>query len=246
MIRPASLASLASRPIRLSASILGMMALAACDDFRFPRDPNGTLERVLAADRMRVVAVDHVPWVVVDGDGVPAGVEVDTVQAFARALGVTVEWRRAPAFEALEALKRGDADLAVGGFTRSSVAAHGGAAHTYAYFTETLVVAAEPGAAVPDDLEGLKVYVAPDLLADGLVEEAGGIPVAEDAGDVRLALVPDWWLPASGLVPTPIELHRDDHVIAVPQGENAWVMRLERFLRARVGATGARLREYAS
>jgi hypothetical protein len=32
--------------------------------------------------------------------------------------------------------------------------------------------------------------------------------------------------------------------MAVPQGENAWVMRLVRFLRKHAGETGSRLREH--
>lgn len=73
---------------------LGIMGLSACEDFDYPRDPNNTLERVLATGCMRVAAVDHVPWVIVENSGSPRG----------------------------------------------AVTAHKGAAHTYAYFTERLIV----------------------------------------------------------------------------------------------------------
>lgn len=234
-----------ARPARLAVAGIVLLVLSACDEFPYPRDPEGTLERVLATQRMRAVAVDHVPWVMVDGDGAPRGAEADLVEAFARDLGVTVEWRRAPAFKALEALKRGDADLAIGGFAKTAVTAHEGAAHTYAYFTERLVVAAEPGSPAPADLEGAKIHVAPGLMAEGLVEGEGAVPVADKTGDVHLAALPDWQLPARGLVPTDTVLHEEEHVMAVPQGENAWVMRLERFLRKHAGETGGRLREHA-
>lgn len=59
--------------MRLVAPVFGVLGLAACDDFRFPRDPDGTLDRVLTTGRMRVAAVDHVPWVIVDGSGAPRG-----------------------------------------------------------------------------------------------------------------------------------------------------------------------------
>jgi polar amino acid transport system substrate-binding protein len=224
---------------------LGLLKFPACDDFRFPRDPDGTLERVLASGRMRVVAVDHVPWVVVERDGSPVGSEVELIEAFARSVGATIEWRRAPAFKALEALGRRDADLAIGGFTRRAVTAHQAAGHSYAYFTEALIVAAEPGTPLPRDLRGQRVHAAPALLANGLVEDRGGVPVAERTEAVRLVAMPDWQLPMRGLVPTDIVLKREEHVIAVPRGENAWVMRLERFLREHAGGTAGRLRAHA-
>jgi ABC-type amino acid transport substrate-binding protein len=222
-----------------------VLCLCGCGDAQYPRDPDDTLARVLADGRMRVIAVDHVPWVAVEDDGVPRGAEVDLVEAFARELGVAVDWRRAPAFPALEALERGDADLAVGGFTKKAVSAQGGAGQTYAYFIETLVVAAAPGAPIPRALDGEAVYVARSLLVDGLVEDEGGVPVPEKTGTVLFAALPDWQVPARGLVPTEVVLSRHEHVMAVPQGENAWIIRLERFLRANADGFAARLREHA-
>lgn len=233
-----------SRSARLLAAGLGALGLAGCDDFRYPRDPNDTLDRVLATDRVRVAAVDHVPWVIVDGNNVPRGAEVDLIEAFARDLGATVEWRRAPAFEALDALERGDVDLAVGGFTNRAVTAHKGASHTYAYFTEALIVASEPGLAIPQRLDGQRVYVAPDLMADSLVRDQDGVPVSEKTASVRLLAVPEWLARARALEPTSIVLRRDEHVIAVPKGENAWVVRLERFLRTHSREIADRLREH--
>jgi polar amino acid transport system substrate-binding protein len=159
--------------------------------------------------------------------------------------GATVAWRRAPAFEALEALERGDADLAIGGFTKAAVTAHQGAANSYAYFTEALVVAAEPGTPLPDELDGQKVHAAPALLADGLIVARDGVPVSAEAEGVRLVALPDWQLPARELVATGIVLRRDEHVLAAPPGENAWLMRLERFLRQQAGTMDARLRAQA-
>ncbi|WP_372624641.1 transporter substrate-binding domain-containing protein [Falsiroseomonas sp.] len=224
---------------------MGLLALSACDDVRFPRDPDGTLDHVLASGRMRVAAVDHVPWVIVREGEPPSGAEAELVEAFARSLGVAVEWRRAPAFKALEALQRGDADLAIGGFARQAVAAHKVASHTYAYFTEALVVAAAPGAPVPRELNDQQVHAAPALMAGGLIRERGGVPVSERTDSVRLIALPGWQFPARGLVPTGIVLRRDEHVVAVPRGENAWIMRLERFLRAQSGGMAARLQAHA-
>lgn len=233
------------RPPRLIAACLGMVCLWGCGELQYPRDPNDTLARVLADGRMRVIAVDHVPWVIVEDQGVPGGAEVDLVGAFARELGVAIEWRRAPAFPALEALERGDADIAIGGFTKKAVTAQGGAGQTYVYYTETLIVAADAGVPVPQALAGETVHVAPSLLVDGLVKDEGGVPVPEKTGGVLFAALPDWQVPVRGLVPTEVVLSRRQHVMAVPQGENAWIMRLEGFLRENADAVDARLREHA-
>ncbi|HEV7251941.1 MAG TPA: hypothetical protein VGN97_02410 [Mesorhizobium sp.] len=123
--------------------------------------------------------------------------------------------------------------------------AHATAGHTYSYLTENLVVAAEPGMRLPRHLSGEKVHAAPELMADGLIEDEGGTPVAVDAPDVRLAAVPDWRLPGRDLVLTGVELRRDEHVMAIPQGENAWLLRLDRFLRRHEGEIAALLRRHA-
>lgn len=226
--------------------VVGLPApgLSACDDFHYPRDPDDTLNRVLEEGRLRVTAVDHVPWIIVDGDATPRGAEVELIKDFARELGVSVAWRRAPAFLALEALKQGDADLAIGGFTKQAVTAHRTASHTYAYFTEALVIAADPAVPAPQNLEGQRVHAAPHLLADGLIRQQGGVPVPDRADAVQLVALPGWQLPARALKPTGIVLRRTEHVIAVPRGENAWIMRLERFLRAQSGGMAAKLQAH--
>ena len=71
------------------------------------------------------------------------------------------------------------------------------------------------------------------------------MPVAEDAARVGLVALPHWRLPGTGLVPTGIVLGREDHVLAVPKGENAWLGRVERFLRSHEAGMGAALREHA-
>lgn len=236
-----------SRFLRLKPLLLvtlGLLGLAACDDY--PRDPNRTLERVLASDVMQVVVVDHEPWAKAGQGQAPTGAEVKMVQAFAQDLGVEIEWHRAPTIEAMEALERGDADLAIGGFTAAAVEAHPGGAPTYAYFIEKLVVAAEPGAPVPQDIDGERVLVPAELLVESLVEDRGGVPVVDPGEGARLVVLPQWQIPGSGLVPTPVELRREEHVLAVPPGENAWLMRLERFLRDHAGDVGERLREHAT
>lgn len=233
----ASRAQLLRRAARLLA-LGAALGLLACRGHA--RDPDGTLDRVLATKAVRVLAVDHPPWVAAGGGPSPTGVEAELVDALARELGVAVEWRPAPAFEALGALDRGEADLAVGGFTSEEVAAHGTAAGTFACFAGETVAARRPGVPPVRDIDGRRVLVPPDLIVAALVRAEGGIPVAE--GDADLVALPRWRLSERGLVATEIVLGRAGHVLAVPKGENAWIMRVERVPRREAGGVEARLR----
>lgn len=170
--------------------------LAACDDMSFPRDPEKTLETVLAEGRMTVAFADSPPWVTVDRNAPPQGVEVDLVQAFAEDLGVAIEWRRLGAFAALEGLERGDIDLAIGGFDRKAVTPVEGAAPSYAYYKETFVIAARADVENPGELEGRPVFVPRELPLAELVRKEGGILVDEWTDEVGLAVVPTWLLDA--------------------------------------------------
>ena len=235
--------AIASQLTRTLLALL-LFALAACDELRFPADPNNTLDTVLATKKMTVAAVDHSPWVKVSDDGPPSGAEVALIEEFARDLGVSITWRRMPASAAFEALKQGEADLAIGGLIEKDVSAHDAAAPTYGYFHEALIVAARQGSEVPRELEGRRVFVPSDVIAAKLIREKGGIPL-EDQAEADLVALPHWQVSGHDLVPTGIVLQRSKHVLAVPKGENAWVMRIERFLRKRSGDMGASLRDYA-
>ena len=228
------------RPTAIIILMIGL--LVGCDEF--PRDPDDTLVTVLATGQMTVGVVDHPPWVILDDDAPPLGAEVGLVQSFADGLKVDVEWRRLSAFAALEGLEQGELDLAIGGFTQKAVSPHAGAAPTYAYFSEALVVAARPGTAIPPDLEGRVVFVPADVMAAKLVREKGGAPTTETHDQIDLAAVPHWRVASLGLLPTGTRLRQEKHVMAVPQGENAWIMRLERFLRSEAAGMDDRLREH--
>ena len=226
---------------RIAALLSAIGILAACDDVRFPRDPKNTLETVLAEGVMTVAFTEHSPWIA--GEGEPQGVEADLIRAFAEELGVSIDWKHPGAFAALRGLERGEIDLAVGGFDRKDVTPVKGAAPSFTFFEEVFLVGVRPEASEKDDIEGRKVYVPRDLPLTELVKREGGIPVAQWSDEVDSAAVPHWRLEPWNLQPTGIELHRAKHVMAVQQGENAWLMRLERFLRREQDSIGRRLRE---
>ena len=76
------------------------------------------------------------------------------------------------------------------------------------------------------------MFVKKGSTAAAFVREAGGNPVrVEDLSQVKGPVAaPAWQLEDLGFRVTEIELHRFHHVMAVPPGENAWLMDLERFL----------------
>lgn len=233
-----------SRGARPLLTLLAALLLAGCEDLRFPRDPDGTLDRVLATRSVTVAVTDHAPWVDVAGLPAPGGAEAELVRAFAETLGARVVWREMPGFAALEALDSGEADLAIGGFTRENVSTYGAGAPSYVYFEEALVVATRPKAHTPNDIKGAAVVVPPGVVAEALIRERGGIPVHDQAGS-DLVAIPGWQAVDQGLVPTGVILQRRGYVMAIPKGENAWLMRLERFLRANAAGIDDRLREHA-
>jgi ABC-type amino acid transport substrate-binding protein len=96
---------------------LGLLAPAACE--RFPADPRGSLESALTRGTLRVGAIEHEPWVRVDGHGPRrrvTGREAELVRGFAHRLGVDVEWTTGGA--TLGQLERGELDVVVGGLAK--------------------------------------------------------------------------------------------------------------------------------
>ena len=81
-----------------------------------PADPNGTLERVQGGV-LRVGATHHSPWVEIAGDGDPAGDEAGILSDFAAAHDAELEWTIGNEESLVEALERGELDVAIGGFT---------------------------------------------------------------------------------------------------------------------------------
>ncbi|UIJ73330.1 ABC transporter substrate-binding protein [Aurantimonas sp. HBX-1] len=230
-------------PSRAGLLLFGALILGGCDDFRYPRDAEDTLERVLAEQSVRVAVASDPPWVRVVDD-VPVGVEARLVEAFALEIGAAIEWQNLSQVEALEAVERGDADLAIGGFTQRSVNAIAGAP-TYPYFSDEVQVAALPDAIVPTDLDGARVFVPPDLLLGGYLDDEDAVAVSSLEESDGLMIVHEWKIPGSQLRPTNYAIRSEKHVMAVPKGENAWLMRLETFLREKDDVIVPLLQEFA-
>lgn len=94
---------------------LSVAAMAGCTGI--PRDPEGTLERVVATAELRAGASPADGRVHIAGDGDPAGALVEVVEEYAGSLGADVVWTIGSEEELVEALERRQIDLAIGGMT---------------------------------------------------------------------------------------------------------------------------------
>ncbi len=106
---------------RLCCLIALFAGIAACDDY--PRDPDGTLERVrggvMRVGVMRVGVIHDPPFVLADG-GPPQGREADLVRSHARALGARIAWRREGAGTLMHELQQRRLDAVIGGHVDGS------------------------------------------------------------------------------------------------------------------------------
>lgn len=204
----------------------------SCD---FPRDQRNTFKRVESDQRVRVGLIENEPWVRRGASGgEPTGVEVELVRRFAAELGATPEWSWQNEKDAMEALKRFELDLVVGGLTESTLWKDE-IGLTSSYFTDRIVVGIPSSAQPIKEIEGKIIAVErDDLLTAALVSEEDATPVRVEnlSQTVELAAARDWQLEQLGFNLTDIELQKDEHVIAVAPGENGWLVRLEEFLKA--------------
>jgi polar amino acid transport system substrate-binding protein len=214
---------------------VAILLLAGC---QYPRDPDGTLDRVRGGV-MRVGAVEADPWVLIEGEQPSGGAEVELVREFAERLDSRVEWVLGSEEELVGAAKEGQVDLLIGGITNKSRWKKD-VAFTRPYAETRTVVGAPPGSSFPDDLAGVEVVVQAGTEEEGLLAQrtdAEVVPVDDLAGARgRPAAVHDFLLDDLELADTGTVLADAKHVMAVRMGENAFLVELERFLLDREGA----------
>jgi polar amino acid transport system substrate-binding protein len=209
--------------------LIALIALpVACG---MPKDPEGTLERVKDGV-MRVGITASAPWTATEG---PEGVEVELVEQLAEELDATITWVDGGHAELFSALEHRELDLVIGGFAADDPWASK-VTFTQPYFTARTMVGIAPGVLAPEDLEGVHLAVEEHSEAVHLVTENDAVPVEVDSlEDAEPPVVAEEWeIRAIGLQPTELVLDETQHVMATPLGENAWLVRIERFLRTRL------------
>lgn len=208
--------------------VIGLLPVAC----GVPRDPEKTLEKVTGGV-MRVGITGSDPWTALEGPE-PTGVEVELVERFAESLDARIDWVEGSEAEIFEALEVREIDLAIGGFTSQNSWA-GTVTFTHPYITTPAVVGWPRGEEIPADIAGHEVAVEKGSHLAGILEKTDARPVeVVDLATVDgPAAVDNWLLDDLDLEDTGIRLDESDHVMAVPNGENAWLVRLERFLLTR-------------
>lgn len=221
--------------------LVASLALAACE--RFPRDPENSLERVLERGALRVGVVENPPWTRRRDDGSSGGVEGWLAEGFAHHLGVEVEWHWGPSEHLLRSLSAYDLDLVVGGFEQANPWRRK-VTFTAPYFTSRAVIGMAHDRPAPTGIEGLEVSIRPLSGLAAAIEDEGGIPRETKtlAGSDGLVAGATWELETLGYRPTGLLLRKTEHVLAVPPGENALLLRLEDFLASNGESAGVRAR----
>jgi polar amino acid transport system substrate-binding protein len=184
---------------------------------------------------MRVGIIDSPPWAETVGEK-PSGIEIALVESFAQELQTRIDWVPGAEHKLMAALEERELDLVVGGLDqRTPWKKH--VAITAPYTSTEVVVGAPSGVDLPEDLQGVRVAAERGSAEAGLLErETGADPLLiEDLADAhgRPAVADDFMLDDLGLEPTGETLDEDEHVWALVMGENAWQVRLERFLLGR-------------
>lgn len=214
---------------RLLPILIAVLFAAACSDL--PRDPRSTL-RQAEGGVLRVGLVEHPPFVVRSG-GEPVGAEVELIKRFAQQINAAPEWHWGGEQEQMQALEHFELDLLVGGLT-DETAWKNLVALSNPYFKDHIVVAVPATMLPPETVKGIPVAVRSGDVAAAYLENKGANPVRiadlKQAGKLPVAAA-EWELEQLGLTPTKVDLGQQRHVIAAPPGENAFLKRLNEFLR---------------
>jgi polar amino acid transport system substrate-binding protein len=212
--------------MRVLALLALVVALTGCD---LPRDPEGTLGHV-EGGTLRAGLTAHDPWVRLEGER-PRGVEVGLVEAFAADLHAEVTWVEGSEAELFDALQFHELDLVVAGLSADTPWQEH-AAVTRPYVNTREVVGIAPGTTPPPTFEGVEIAVEEGDSLAAWVRRLDAVPVRvpqlEESQEVVAA--PEWLLDDLGKTSSGTVLRETEHVMAVPLGENAWQVRLERFL----------------
>ena len=214
-----------------AAGIACLLAIAATAGCQFPRDPEGTLDRV-EGGTMRVGVIEDEPWVVL-GEDEPRGVEPELLRRFADQLDAEIEWVDGTEAELAEAIRGFQLDVIAGGLTRAWPYMRE-VGLTRPYVDTEIQIGVPPGTELPDELGGVEVWVEANSEAAALLkqEEEDAIRVTyERLAEVDgIALLDTYEIDALGYERTDHILRDDEHALGVPMGENAWLVELERFL----------------
>jgi len=204
-----------------------LLLAAACSTL--PRDPERTSDRARQG-LVRVGLIENPPWVVRTA-GEPAGAEVELARRFAARFGARPQWFWGGEQQHMEALRRFELDLVVGGLDDRTPRAKT-VGLTRPYFDERVAIGVPPSAPWPTRLAHVTIATEAGDETAGYLRKKDAEPqrVASLKGASGPVAAPDWRLERLGFVPPNLELLTRKHVMATPPGENGWLKLLGDFL----------------
>ncbi len=198
---------------------------------RYPKDPMDTLDQAMQRGSLRIGCVSNPPWVILDQNHDPDGLEVNLIKGFAKELGIETKWFWGRPQQHFESLETFELDLVIGGFTKDNPWKKR-VAFTFPYYINQVAIGIPPGTEKISSLKGKKVAAVPGRGFAGLLKKKKATVVyTEEVKDLQIPLVAeDWEIEALGFKYADIPLKKKKHVLMVPPGENALLMALEDFL----------------
>jgi polar amino acid transport system substrate-binding protein len=209
-------------------AVLAVLLLSACG---LPRDNAGTLERVRNGE-MRVGVTARPPWVRLE-DGRLAGIEPALLKAWAGMLGARIRWIHGSEGELVEALHRHEIDILAAGL-KQDTPYKSRLGLSQPYIVTQLGIAVPADQRPPEDWKGRRVAVDPArvaLVARVRAQDAEPVFPAVSPGARLPVAVYDFELAAHQLLLAET-LAKEKHVLAVSQGESAFLFALDHFLQA--------------
>ncbi|WP_404375038.1 transporter substrate-binding domain-containing protein [Vreelandella aquamarina] len=205
--------------------------LAGC---RYPNNVERDMETI-EGGTLYIGVTENPPWIIQQGQQ-PQGLEADLLHAFAETLNASIEWYWGSENELLQALKHHQLDIVAGGLT-SNTRISQLAATTRPFFTTQHALGfkadnAQTQRTSPPPLQQSDVALPRVNRIYQAVEELGANPVISAHPEHTQGWVagPTWWLDAHGFTVTSHVLSADEHVMALPKGENALMLALQRHL----------------
>lgn len=205
-----------------------LFLLVACDSY--PRDPKKSLRNVQNGI-LKVGAAELSPWVSWQDNGRVSGAEVELVEQFAESLNTQVEWVKGSEGLLMRMLEAHELHLVIGGVTADSPWSRY-VAFTRPYRQQQYVICSTDQTLSPHKIKNQQVALHNESPLGPQIK-------AKDGQPQRLARLENY----RGLIAIPSEERRryscaedemrlkpSKHVMAVPMGENALLMALEKFL----------------
>jgi polar amino acid transport system substrate-binding protein len=215
-----------ARELKTIITLLFGLIFAGCQNY--PKDPMHTFDKV-KEHTLKVAYSENGQWVRED-NGIVSGIEAEIIKEFASSINAGIEWIKGPESELMPLLKEGECHIYIGGLVQTSPwRKH--TAFSRPYTTAEVYIGVSPSMSPPHDIKNKKIGVRKGSSIGKYVKKKEGIPQYTDS----LAHHPyiaayNWEIKELGFTKTNIKLYEEKHVIAVPQGENRFLMEVEKFL----------------